>query len=94
MCNKINGLAYNQKLSILTIHFLLNSQIKTLVKSIGYVLCPLNVFSGHKKFYIGLENKTLGRGFAKLSTSWGRGTYKQLRTNSPFNIAQLGFSHA
>jgi hypothetical protein len=93
MSSKINGLAYNKKLSILTIHFLLNSQIKTLVKSIAYSLCPLITIIGH---WVGFGSGKIlsGRGFAKISTSGGMGTYKQLRINSPFNIAQLGFSHA
>ena len=93
MCNKINHLAYNQKLSILTIHFALNSQIKTVVKSITYSLCPLITIIGHKVKF-GLGKLLSGMGFAKLSTRVGIGTYKQLRTNSPFSIAQWGFPYA
>ena len=93
MCNEINHLAYNQKLSLLTIHFALNSQIKNLVKSIAYSLCPLITIIGHKVKF-GLAKLLSGMGFAKISTSGGMGTYEQLRTNSPFSIAQWGFPNA
>ena len=88
MSNKINHLAYNKKLSILVIHFLFNSRIKTLVKSMGYKLCPLINIIGNRVGF-GSDKLLSGMGFAKLSTSVGMGTYKQLHINSSHR-----FSHA
>ena len=82
MSNKINDLAYNQKLWILSIHFILCALRKTLVKSIGCVLCPLITIIGH----FGLGKLLSGIDFAKLSTSVGMGTYKHLHTNTPFRF--------
>ena len=121
MCNKINGLAYNQKLCIVSDKCKVNSNIKTPVKSIAYairyvrqyklediVVVPWSKYLCLNKYYTNM-NKTWqgllqkipstvkmvcrkilsGRGFAKLSTSGGEGSYKELHINSP-----LRFSHA
>ena len=94
MSIKINDLAYNQRLSILAIHFILCLPKKTLFKSIAYKLYPIITISGHKghcRFfrlflaYFRFAFTALGNGFAKLSTSVGMGTYKHLRINPPLN---------
>ena len=87
MCNKIKHLAYNQTLSIRSIHFILPSFLKTLIKSVGYILSPINIISGHYRTVpgdFGFGMGGLKKGFAKLSTLVGRGTYKSLRINIPF----------
>lgn len=88
MSNKINDLAYNQKLSILSIHFPLYGEIKTLVKSMACLILPLISIRGNKdsgvRFCTGFIKRLSGKGFAKLSTSVGMGTYKHLHINTPF----------
>ena len=88
MSIKINDLAYNQKLSVSAIHFVLYTPTKTLFKSIACKLRPLNNISGHKGLLIGFKKRLAGIGFAKLSTSVGMGTYKHLRINPPFKEAE------
>lgn len=88
MSNRINDLAYNRKLLILSIHFNLSIFLKTLVKSMGYKLSPINIISGHRFFgmclaYFRFAINALGNGFAKLSTSVGMGTCKSLQINPP-----------
>ena len=93
MFNKINNLSYNQRLSILAIHFILCLRLKNLVKSIAYKLRPIIPISGHKDHcrffrlclaYFRCVINPLRNGFAKLSTSVGMGTYKHLQINPPF----------
>ena len=93
MFNRINDLAYNQRLSILAIHFILCLPRKNLVKSTAYKLSPIIPISGHKDHcrffglclaYFRFAINALRNGFAKLSTSVGMGTYKSLRINPPF----------
>lgn len=92
MFNRINDLAYNQRLSILAIHFILCLRLKNLFKSIAYKLRPIIPISGHKghcRFfglcpaYFRFAINALADRFAKLSTSVGMGTYKHLRINPP-----------
>ena len=98
MCNKIKHLAYNQMLCIVLICNQMNSIIKTVAKSIAYV--NLNVRLWHLEdividTHLRLQKYYLGRGFAKISTSGGMGTYIQFHTKPTLKIAQfLGFSHA
>ena len=94
MSIKINDLAYNKRLSILAIHFILCLRLKTLVKSMAYKLYPTITISGHNDHcrffglcpaYFRFAINALRNGFAKLSTSVGVGTYKSLRIKSPLN---------
>ena len=90
MPSKINDLAYNQRLSILAIHLNLPPILKTLIKSVGYMLSPINIISGHYRTvpgYFGFGMGGLKKGFAKLSTSVGMGTYKHLRINPPLRLS-------
>jgi len=88
MSNKINDLAYNQKLSIFSIHFHLYGEIKNLFKSMTCLILPLISIRGNKdygvRFCTGFRKRLSGKGFAKLSTLVGMGTYKHLRINPPF----------
>ena len=92
MCNKINHLAYNQKLCIVFHFTKVNSIIKSLLKSIAYI--NLNVRLWHledivNKNHLRLQKGLLGMGFAKLSTSGGMGTYDHLRTKPTLKIARF-----
>ena len=89
MFNKINGLAYNQKLCIVSDKCKVNSNIKTPVKSIAYAIRYVRQYKLEDIVDFGLGKLLSGRGFAKLSTFWGEGSYKELHINSP-----LRFSHA
>ena len=92
MCNKINHLAYNQKLCIVLLFAQMNSIIKNLVKSIAYINLNVRLWQLEdivNEIHLRLQKGLLGMGFAKLSTSGGMGTDKQLRTKPTLKIAQL-----
>ena len=89
MSNKINHLAYNQKLCIVSDKSKVNSNPKTLVKSIAYAIRYVRQYKLEDIVDFGLGKLLVGMGFAKTSTSGGMGTYKQLHINSSHK-----YSHA